>query len=545
MKILNKVILGVFVFILSFYILYIKFILPNIFISYENYHWIRFINDIYLYRFWFFDFLYNIFNFQVWNSKIDWITNTLFYSNLLNYLPYSDKSVFFLQSFFSVIYFIIISLILYFISSKNKILTFFYFIVLLSFPYLIKYSFTEEDYILWNLFIFSWLLTFLLFLIKNKIFYLFLSSIFLVLALYSRTIYLFFIPFFWLLLVYFLIINRINLSNIKKYIYHNKINLIIILSLFFVLLLFILKKINLFFYQNAKFWWLLGLDRINIEYFFNILYWLSFSHIYILMMFLWFIVWVYYLFKKQKYYQLIFFLLFTIYLIFIFISFSITRTSIPHERLYRHLHPFIPLILLFIWIWFYWIYNFISSFFDKIYVKNSLFIVISIIILINPLMYKEYFLINYSTTREYLFITDNINMLWNNINLVLPNSYMNQVNYIFPKYTFLNIDNYDISFYNIYNYERNIYNSFIDLYENINLNKNIFYLSTACYSSWRLKSDFIKENYIREDCYHIKNNFILEPIVEYKIKKETYIIPVLSTPLEEITIWFYKIIWRK
>ena len=215
------------------------------------------------------------------------------------------------------------------------------------------------------------------------------------------------------------------------------------------------------------------------------------------------------------------------------------------NTLVRHFLLLEPFFLFISAFFIYIIYLFISKKIINYYYKISIFIFLILPFLFQPFIYKEYIVKQYSTQKEYLFINNNINKLWKKFNLIIPNSEINRVAYVFPKHLLFKIENYDIYLYNISDHIRNRYDSFVYSYNDTISNKNIFYLSTACYSFGDLQSNFIKENNIREDCYYIKNNFILKPIVEYKMKKETYIIPVLTTPLNEITIWFYEIIWKK
>lgn len=67
------------------------------------------------------------------------------------------------------------------------------------------------------------------------------------------------------------------------------------------------------------------------------------------------------------------------------------------------------------------------------------------------------------------------------------------------------------------------------------------FFNTITDDSEKSKSD----KNLRYDCQKIIEEYNLIPIVEKKIKAETYIIPEFYNNLDYITIWFYKILWKK
>lgn len=517
-------------------IFYYKFILPIPFLSYENYHWINFLNNIYLV----FDIniLEYIYNQVLSNWPYDGHTNLLFYRYLASFFPNNDFLVFYIQSLFSLLSYLFFSLSVYFIFNKNKIISYILFLLLLTLPHQIKYWFSEDYYIFWNMLISLSVLFFVLLFEYKKIIFLILSLFTFTLSIYTRNLYLLYLPIFFII-----ILKYYSFYDFKKHLFwfkKNIINFVLFIISILVFIFPIVDRLSILFMRSEHFS-KNTFDIVNdFESILNIFYWLfnnSFFNWYIFSI-LTFIGLLWFIYKNKLNKNTILFILFIIYIVFLVVKYQLMWTF----SFNRHFILLEPFFLVLISLWFLTFYLFIKDYFKNKYINNSLIIIVTFLLLFQPIYYKEYILKNYSLHKEFLFIKDNVSIFDDKTNLIIPNSYIWGTSYEFPSYL---IDNYyskNINIYNIYWDQSNRYIWFNDNYNKINLDNNIFYLSTACYASWEFNNLDSMDNWIRKDCRFIIDNYKLSTIVEKSIYPETYFLPRIDTNLKELKIWFYKIL---
>lgn len=516
---MKKLVYFLLTLIFTIYVIYIKFYIPVEFVSYENYHWISFLNTIY--DSWF-NSLRSIISWitYIFNDlpKPDhWFVSRLFYGYVFNFLNYENISIFQIQSFLSILSSIIFWIIVFKISDKNKYLFFISLGLFLTIPHQIKYWYTEDFYILWNLVLSISVLLYVYFLERKKIVFILWSSLFFLLALYTRNLYLLYLPIFLILTIYYWITQ--NKFNKNFY--------IVLLLNFALLLYFIIDRLTVLIGLNDNF---SGNFNNNIFTNFHYYYWIiqSYISLFPLYLYIFFIIWIwvfFYLDKKIRYLYIIF-ICYLFILLFKFISIWVA--------LERHMLFLAPLIIFNISIWIFLSYKFLSRY--RYNCGNAFLFIITTCLLIQPFVYKQQITQKYSVQEEFSFLEENVGLLWNDFNLVITNNKF-WVNYAFPKYL---LKDKKYKMYTIDWEENQSFPSFINAEEILN-EKNIFYVSTSCYSSWDRENNHLQDNWVRDDCKSLVDDYELTPIITKDIIALEYIIPRINSNLWTLKIWFYEI----
>lgn len=510
------IILGVF---LSLYIVYIKFLLPIEFISYENYHGISYLNwliwenckfSCYTWN----EFIQNIF----WFWPIHGYMPRFFYGFLFNITALEVSNIFAIQSLISICTYGIISIIFYFVSWWKKEFFFISFILLLTFPHQIKYWYSEGFYILWNFFISISVLFYILFLKKINIIFYFFSVLFFIFAIYTRNLYLLYIPIFILLSIHFF-----DMQNILKKIKYNIWKVILWFIVSCLLIFPIYNRLWVLLYSNNHFGWYFHFKFL--EHLFSIIPY------FIIFLFLIGLSGIIYFKNKVKWIYIIF-LSYLWYLFYKYLSLSLW--------LERHTLMLEPLIFFVVTLWWYSLYYVCTKYISSRWLKKWIFLWAFIFIFSTPFLYKYEIHKLYSVHQEYLFIRNHIDYLnTNDLNLIFTD-WKNKSSYDFPLFL-LRQKNIDYTLYSINTWgTRNMLNFHMN-YEQIRHNDNIFYFWTYCY----IQDERGVIDIFRDDCQYMFDHYILEKIVDWDIGASSYIWPSINTHSDMINIWFYKVIWKK
>lgn len=107
----KQIILVLISLVLIIYIFYIKFIITTPFLSYENYHWITFLNDLSQINVPYFSKIkYFIESMYLWYVANDWNSNRIIYYLILKLFNTDVWDIFTIQSILSVFSYLFFSL---------------------------------------------------------------------------------------------------------------------------------------------------------------------------------------------------------------------------------------------------------------------------------------------------------------------------------------------------------------------------------------------------------------------------------------------------
>ena len=522
---MKKILFFITILLFIFYIVYIKFYFPYEFISYENYHWISYLNFIHSSSINSFnDIVFKILNILTTEQGAEhWFMPRLLYWYLINAFPNIDINIFIIQWFISIVSYLFFSLFLYYLFKKDIIIFIISFLVFICFPHQIKYWLSEDYYILWNFFISVSLFTYYLLLITSKkilsILLLVISLFTFILSIYTRNLYLIYLPFFFLLFIYSIDYKKITEKD-------NIIKTFLLFIWFISSIYFIIDRVKVLINANDIHGREYGIVFDNLF----VLNWLI--PIYYLLFFIFWISLLFFFRLKVK----ILILIFTTYYLYVVLKYIWTWHALE-----RHFLLLEPLFLLISSIGIYFIYKLINKYSQKYILNYIIIIIFSLVLLLQPYVFRNEIKELYSMQEEFLFIQNNIDKIWDNFNLIITSD-KDPVNYDFPFFLLKNIN------YNLYSIDwkwRNYkFSSFIDNNDILDKN-NIFYLSSFCYTIWFDRNVSVDQDYIRDECKFMLNNYEIEVITEKYIIAKTYIIPEISSDLWSIKIGFYRILWLK
>lgn len=435
----------------------------------------------------------------------------IFYSFLVKNLGFSYNIIFLCQILFSLLTVLFTSIVAYKLSWK-KILYYAILILGVALPYNIKFSSTDEFMIIWNFFISISLFFYVIYLEKQKYLYLFLGLVFFLLAIYTRNLYLLF-SVFYLFLFLFYFLNK-KYSN-KKLLINSILAVLIIIPLSISRI-----KVLLFTFDKNSGWF----DIHN--YLFLPWYFTSdlTPYIYILLLVIWLIVSGYLFIKNKVRYKII-----ILYYIIIIYIFSILLVMINADTLFllqeRLQNLFVPLFVILSWIGLYCLIHYMKL----IYIK-----IILLIFLTLPFFYIWNIKELYSPFEEYLFLKQNVDILWNNFNLMILWDSESRVFNNFPEFLI-----HDKK-YNIYwiSSDDKRYKDFNLIYDKIKNENNYFILSYDCYRWNNIGKNMLKI------CEDIENLYTFEVVKEKYIENKAYVFYNINDE-KMLRIGIYKIIWKK
>lgn len=299
---------------------------------------------------------------------------------------------------------------------------------------------------------------------------------------------------FWILLLYFLL----NFDTFKKY---YKI------IIFYFLLFWILFFPNFYsqkIFTESEDWtfWNKIIFSENFLFFIKTFLNIWFYKFYYFICLFWFFWVIYNFFKEDKIIKIDykkFFLFILLFIILIIIYNNIWLKIIQYSRLYMEIFPLFSILF---WFWIYFLYFSIQKYFLKL--KNILLIILFFIVCLN-LLNKDTYIFNWNYRHE-KFILENQYELSNNFSKKYDEKCIYLIYYPFFYYWF--VDNfkfvYNFEFINNFEFRTSILSNFDCI---------IFIKDRFCY--WNLEYNtfyWIDRKNTKEYCEYIENNFNLEKI---------------------------------
>lgn len=499
---------------LLLYWLFLRVYIPFQVPIHENNHWIFFFNSLLNWNFQFNFFVdHYLFIKESFIEQMNyWYVPQATYGYITSKIWWDYNIIFMIQIILNILTGLLFSLSIYKLSWK-KILLYISTILFIILPYDIKFSATEEFLIFWNFFLWLSIFSFIQFLGKWKNIYFYTSIFTYLLALYTRNLYLIFIYVYIILFLFYFINYRKTFQNKFK---NLKIHLLFWLSIFTI---FSISRAKVLLFTSNK-----NLNNTDVTNLFELNWYFSSELtpvLFILLFIIGILVPIFYIKNKNNLWNIILYYIFVgITTTLVWLIMLTKENHLLQERLQLIFAPFFIIVTSI------WLYMIMRNFKKWCYIL-PFFLVI-------PFLYSSEIKSLYSPDQEYLFYKSNVWSLWDNYNLVILWHSEHWVFNNFPEFLLKN-KNYKVYWINELD---NRYESFIDNYDSLKNENNIFIKPYDCYRWYNI---WIK---IRKECEFIMDNFNLETISETNITNKPYIFRNNSNQ-KKLEIWIYKIISLK